>query len=134
MAERTEQQREASRIATRKWRATNPEKCREADKRHYHKNRDVRRAKFRKWYASTDYYIKRNYGMTKEQFTQLLADQDGVCAVCRRKPKKFTVDHCHTSGRVRGLLCYSCNSALGMFKDSPELIQAAKDYLRKAMQ
>jgi hypothetical protein len=57
--------------------------------------------------------------------------QDGRCAICRRRfdGGSFVVDHCHKRGHVRGLLCYPCNSGLGMFKDNPNRLVAAANYL-----
>jgi len=75
----------------------------------------------------------RKYNMTPEQHSQMLEAQKGVCAICRTAPhgaKNFPmVDHCHASGRVRGLLCSNCNQALGKFKDDPDLLRAAIAYL-----
>lgn len=57
--------------------------------------------------------------------------QSGKCLICNEIPKRLVVDHCHTSGKVRGLLCDHCNTGLGRFKDSPELLMAAIRYLKK---
>lgn len=76
--------------------------------------------------------LLRRYGLTLEAYNALLADQDFRCAICRtQEPGKMSwqIDHCHSSGRVRGLLCIRCNTGLGHFRDSPELLQAAKEYL-----
>ena len=79
-------------------------------------------------------YLKRNYGMTFEEFDAMLSDQDSCCAICKStKPlyKYFNVDHCHITGEVRGLLCHSCNKALGLFKDNINNLRHAIDYLVK---
>jgi hypothetical protein len=70
-------------------------------------------------------------GCSVEMYQALLEKQRGVCAICSRKPDKYrlTVDHCHETMRVRGLLCKPCNAGLGCFRDNPELIQTAKEYL-----
>jgi hypothetical protein len=79
---------------------------------------------------------KRRYGITIEQFDQMVADQDGRCAICREgfKPAKkklaVHVDHCHKTQFVRGILCARCNLGLGLFKDSAEFLQKAIDYLK----
>lgn len=73
--------------------------------------------------------------MSVEQFEQLLAEQDGVCAICGEKEKKFSrlsVDHRHSDGFIRGLLCSGCNTGLGRLKDSEELLIKALEYLRNA--
>jgi hypothetical protein len=74
--------------------------------------------------------------MTVEQYEEILAKQNGCCAICESgqadvKGKKinFHVDHCHTTGKVRGLLCHSCNVTIGLMKDSPLLLRKAAMYL-----
>jgi hypothetical protein len=76
---------------------------------------------------------EKRYGLEPGQFERLLAEQDGKCAICREEcPRQFelSVDHCHVTGTVRGLLCQNCNAALGMFKDDPALLARAIDYLK----
>lgn len=66
--------------------------------------------------------------------------QNGKCQICQGDgflmredhQAKLMVDHCHTTGRVRGLLCHNCNRALGLFKDSPEALSRALEYLKGA--
>ena len=79
------------------------------------------------------YNIKR-YGLTLEAFDVLWDVQSGCCAICQRplsRDRKTHVDHDHTTGRVRGLLCHGCNIGLGSFCDSPNTLVAATEYLRK---
>ena len=81
-------------------------------------------------------HMKRNYGMTFAKYEQMLDDQKGVCAICSAEPpdhhkKRLNIDHCHTTGRVRGLLCDACNRALGLFKDSPDVLLKAISYLAR---
>lgn len=73
----------------------------------------------------------RKYGVPCQALAALFAEQRQRCAVCRQKLKSFSVDHDHTTGRVRGLLCGTCNSGLGFFRDSVELLQEAILYLQK---
>jgi hypothetical protein len=68
------------------------------------------------------------YGITPEQFLAMEASQKGRCAICR-KAKKLHVDHCHETKQVRGLLCMACNTSLGKFENSPEMLRAAIQYL-----
>ncbi len=76
----------------------------------------------------------RNYGLTVEQRDALLASQDGACALCGRplrefKPREANIDHCHETGRVRGILCGGCNTALGRLGDTPEAIAKVLAYV-----
>lgn len=74
------------------------------------------------------------YGITSEQYAEMLAAQGGRCAICRTespggRKKMMSVDHCHSSNKVRGLLCTNCNAGLGHFRDDPDLLRAAVAYL-----
>lgn len=74
--------------------------------------------------------LKHRYGLTVEQFESMVVAQNGLCAICNDDiSSKPYVDHNHATGKVRKLLCHPCNSALGLFKDSPELLQKAAEYL-----
>jgi hypothetical protein len=76
--------------------------------------------------------LKKSYGLTIEQYHEMLEAQAGVCAICLGADKAFAhlaVDHCHQSGKVRGLLCNTCNRALGSFQDDPERLKRALLYL-----
>lgn len=87
-------------------------------------------------------HLKRNYKISLDEYNQMLLDQDLVCAICKKeevsvdskkgKIRDLAVDHCHTTGKVRGLLCWKCNTSLGKFKDSVENLQRAIDYLNKS--
>ncbi len=78
-------------------------------------------------------YQFKKYGMTLEDYEQLVRDQDNCCAICGNSPDSTVlhVDHCHRTGKVRGLLCGNCNRGLGFFNDSPPLFEAAIRYLKK---
>lgn len=81
----------------------------------------------RKWQKD----IERRYGVTEEQYNELLEKQGGVCAICRKVPdERLCVDHVHDlTKRVRGLLCKPCNQALGLLKDNPEFVLRLHSYL-----
>lgn len=75
-----------------------------------------------------------NYGISRDEFDAMLTAQGGGCAICGSSMRdvsrnRLCVDHCHDTGRVRGLLCGHCNRGLGFFQDSPELLEKAKRYL-----
>lgn len=72
----------------------------------------------------------RLYGLPADQLHGLLASGGG-CAICGRTDRKLHIDHCHTTGRVRGLLCSGCNTALGKFRDSERILLSAVEYLRR---
>lgn len=77
--------------------------------------------------------LKGDYGLTIAQFDELLLSQGSKCAICavpQVETTTFHVDHCHSTGRNRGLLCSNCNHLLGKAKDSPAILQKAIDYLR----
>lgn len=108
---------------------------REANKDKYNKSaREWGKNNPQKRYGSE---IKRRYGCTLEQYNQMLIDQDGKCAVCgtlhnpAEKKGRLYVDHCHSSGKVRALLCGSCNSMLGYSKDDIAILEKAIEYLEK---
>lgn len=75
--------------------------------------------------------LRKNYGITFEQYDAMFANQNGVCAICGSAggKKKLHVDHCHTTGKIRGLLCINCNHGLGHFKDNEKLMLEAIKYL-----
>lgn len=68
-------------------------------------------------------------------YNKLLRSQRGVCAICgksqRKYIRKFAVDHHHETGRIRGVLCFTCNAGLGLFRDSKSLLKQAIEYLQK---
>lgn len=76
-------------------------------------------------------HIQRTYGVTPEQFKSMVARQQGNCAICGEAMKNPQVDHSHTTKEVRELLCTSCNQGLGMFRDSPQRLNAAVAYLER---
>jgi hypothetical protein len=109
--------------------------------------KDCKNAKARQWRKdnpeNTDRHLvrmrerakERRYGITQEQFDQMLVDQNNKCKICciEFKGTKFThIDHCHDTNRVRGLLCNDCNLALGQFMDNTDIMDNAIKYLQKA--
>jgi len=86
--------------------------------------------------------LKKNYGLSLDTYQELFEKQKGVCAICgepekskdhrTKKERLLAVDHCHVSSKIRGLLCGSCNKALGGFKDNVRLLESAIKYLQGA--
>lgn len=78
----------------------------------------------------------RQYGIKKAEYDEMLLSQAGVCAICHqptnhKKHKRLSVDHDHATGKVRGLLCHTCNVGLGAFKDDVARLTAAIAYLSR---
>jgi len=76
--------------------------------------------------------LKTKYRLTEEDYTRMLNDQGGVCAICGNTNsggQRLAIDHCHTTNIIRGLLCGRCNPALGLLRDDPAICQAAMGYL-----
>lgn len=109
---------------------TNPDIARQYRKEYQEKNRERIKLKRRldrpKLLESSR---KRLYGVTTEETNQMLVSQNGVCAICLLVPNRPCVDHCHKSGKFRGILCSSCNRGLGFFHDNVEYLKSAIDYL-----
>jgi hypothetical protein len=109
-----------------------PEKFKTKVYRHRQKNLDAIRKRDRR--AS----LKKLYGLTPEDYETMKANQSGGCAICGRtvvgnkRHQCLHVDHDHATGKVRGLLCHTCNTGLGAFKDSPDLMAKAADYLKRS--
>lgn len=80
--------------------------------------------------AQRRYELKRLYGLSEEDYNAMYAAQNGCCAICRKLSKTVLhVDHCHETGRVRGLLCFPCNTSIGRLGDRLESVLAAAEYL-----
>lgn len=90
--------------------------------------------KFSKWERSCREckkwsHLRRAYGLSKEEFGKVFKEQNGKCKICLTREIKY-VDHDHKTGEVRGLLCPSCNTALGLFLENPEIFRRAMNYLK----
>lgn len=83
-------------------------------------------------YTHADYKLFVHYGLRLGEYDEMLAAQDGVCAICRglnKSGKRLAVDHDHNTGKVRGLLCTNCNTAIGKLGHDLGLLNAAINYL-----
>lgn len=99
---------------TRKWRRSNPERARELHRKSERKRK-----------------LKR-YGLTELQYNDMLAKQNNLCAICfceNKTTRDWHVDHCHTTGKVRGILCHHCNLLLGNARDNQMILNSASKYL-----
>lgn len=98
-------------------------KQRAAQKKWLNKNLDYHR-----WYN-----VKRKYGLTKDEWLRLYNSQDGKCAICNKHQDTYNrplhVDHCHTTGKIRGLLCWKCNEFLGLISDDLNAVERMRKYL-----
>jgi hypothetical protein len=125
---------EKQRAAARAWNLANPERCREIQ-RNWREGRSTRRTKKPSEWTSTDWTRFKQFGITPEQVKEQVRTQGG-CAVCKteqpRGKNQWHVDHDHASGLVRGILCITCNIALGMLHDDPNRARAAAVYLEAA--
>ncbi len=72
--------------------------------------------------------IKRT-GITVRRYDAMIQASKGKCAICKRDYKRPSIDHCHNSNKVRGVLCSACNAGLGLFRDSANTLRDAADYL-----
>jgi hypothetical protein len=101
-------------------------------------NRKIREKRASKKECASD-YLKRRYGISKEEYVKLFNSQNGVCAICGESEKmtgskgtqRLAVDHSHKNNAIRGLLCRRCNVSLGLFNDNIKLLENVINYLRK---
>jgi Recombination endonuclease VII len=127
------QYREKIRAAWRRYRETHKEEINErrrVRRRTDNAFRDKQRASKRAWERQKRY--REVYGISLADYEAMLERQRGACAICKKSDEALCVDHCHACGKVRGLLCAKCNSALGFCNDSPEHLLAAVAYLQAA--
>lgn len=102
----------------------------------YFKNKEElnkhRKSKYNK-NTARNYALKINFGITLEDYNKIFEDQNGKCKICGKHQSELTlslnVDHCHITGKIRGLLCGNCNKALGLFKDNTKSLKNAINYL-----
>jgi len=125
--------REKRRTYQRQWLDANKERVRAYPKKPWSevapeaKKKRLERAKAR--------HLERKYGITQSDWDAMLVAQGGVCAICKipgrtGKHGKLAVDHCHSTGRVRGLLCTPCNISIGILGETPEQWEVVHRYLR----
>jgi hypothetical protein len=117
--------RNKTKLRNKNWHKQNPECKIKSGKKYRQKHPD----------KNYNYWLKFNYGITRDEYDKIFLSQNGKCAICESSfcptGKRFAVDHDHKTGKIRGLLCQPCNTSLGQMKDSPELLRKAADYLEK---
>jgi hypothetical protein len=104
--------------------------CKECDRKRVKENHDP--IKYR------EQHLKRTYGITQKDYELMLAEQNNQCAICnttepggRHNTDYFVVDHCHTTGKNRKLLCHNCNTAMGLLGDNVSVIESMIKYLEQ---
>lgn len=112
--------------AVNKYRKNNPDKIKFSKEQYKERRKIVRKDSERK------YYLKNKYNLLEGDYKLMYDNQNGGCKLCDKKVeyKKLHIDHCHTSNKIRGLLCSNCNLGLGNFKDNIETLLRAVDYLK----
>lgn len=84
--------------------------------------------------AYRDKWLRRTWGISLAEFTALLDGQDGRCAICGTKnpgKKGFAIDHDHSTGRIRGVLCRGCNTGIGLLGESVDTMISAIEYIKR---
>ncbi len=154
MADASKERRAQMAAAAKRWRERHPERAKQASQRYKAANPEKTKAVRKAWKMDNPgkvlkseqerrarnpekmkaVYLRRMYGMDIAEFQALRL---GHCPICRTDSpagKGWTVDHCHSTGAVRGVICSRCNAGLGHFRDDISLLEAAIDYLRKAQE
>lgn len=108
--------REARRLRSKAWREKHPDRQREHSRRHH---------------------LRRHFALTVEEYESLLAEQGGVCAICGGAEtlagRAFCVDHDHSTGAIRGILCHRCNVCIGQASDDVDVLRRAVAYLERSV-
>lgn len=107
--------------------------CKECNAKQYKKWKEKNREAYLR--STKNSGLKLRYGIDLDEYEKLFKAQDGKCKICgnkqpgRKDVKRFAVDHCHKTKKVRGLLCMACNTAIGLLNENPILFDKAKHYL-----
>jgi len=136
--------KECHKRVTRDWQLRSKEKVAEIARNWYHRtpeNRQYSIDKARNWQRNNSdndkdrkfrYNMQRLYGLSYERYREMAEFQNGVCAICGLPPyRNLDIDHCHSTGKIRGLLCAPCNTVLGLLKENPTTAEKVAEYLRK---
>ena len=141
--EKFQLKRETANSNARKRYWNDVEKSRAILREWHHENKEKKSKSFKNWSERNQQRIRgnrlmRQYGLSNEDYIAMYESQLGLCAICNESQQGITkdgeerflcVDHCHKTGKVRGLLCARCNAGLGQFQDNPEFLISASKYL-----
>jgi hypothetical protein len=114
--------------------------CSQRNKTYYTTNKEKVKNTSKNWYLNNKDKVKntktkRKFGITTQEKNILFAIQGYCCAICKSKTntrgREWDVDHCHKTGKVRGILCSNCNRGLGLFQDNAMYLLTASQYLQK---
>lgn len=124
--------------AVRKSYRKHHERALEYHRRYREKNSEVIRKRKKEYAAKHPMrlraaHLRYKYALTLDDYARMLEEQNRKCAICHHhspKEKRLAVDHCHDTGKVRGLLCDRCNRALGLLRECPDVLRAGAEYLK----
>lgn len=111
--------------------------CKNKESREWYEKNKERKQELSKQYKhiKKDKDLRSTYGISLEDYHRMLAEQGDCCKICGTHKdtvkRSLCVDHCHTTGKVRGLLCDTCNRCLGLLKDNIDILKNAIEYLEK---
>lgn len=139
----TEERKAKQKEYSKKWREKHPQRAKEFSQKWRAKNHAKDLANKAKYRAENKekiaegfrrHVLKKEYGLSLEDYNYMLEKQGGVCAICKQlcsTKRSLAVDHNHVTGKIRSLLCRDCNVALGLMKENPELLRDAACYLEQ---
>ena len=118
--------KDCSKEQVKEYRKKNPEKIKSLKEKYKETRKEIRKPTERR------NHLKIKYGITEIEYEKMFNNQDGKCLLCDKKCdyRKLHIDHCHSTGKIRGLLCSNCNLGLGNFKDNIETLKKAIEYLK----
>lgn len=124
------------------YRNLNRDELLERKKKYREKNKDLIKERSKDYTLRSidkrrEYRLKKDFNMSLEEYNTLLKEQNYCCKICgiheSGQKRNLAVDHCRTTGKIRGILCDNCNTSLGLLKESPSILQSAIDYLKNSL-
>ncbi len=117
------------------YRDNNPERTKELRIAWQAKNRQKVNAQGSEWRKANpnkvrSFKLKTRYGITQEDYLIMYAEQKGICKICEKYFEKLVVDHCHTTLKIRGLLCQKCNAGIGFLTENENALNNAIKYVK----